>query len=151
FDYRRISAQGHREQPRAKAHRIATDWGCVALLCNPEKQIAVDFLNGWAERIRGEDDYGNVSQTQEEGPLVSDDGLLRIDWPTRVRKCDSLKSSAVRHRPSTRLRYVNCPAERGIPISGASPKLCSNSWRPGSKQSDANLPRLRTSPRFIDL
>jgi hypothetical protein len=72
------------EQPRAKAHRIATDWGCVALLCNPEKQIPVNLLRGWAERIGGEDDYGNVSQTQEEGPLVSDGGLLRIDWPRHV-------------------------------------------------------------------
>src|SRR5208337_3586118 len=72
------------EQPRAKAHRIATDWGCVALLCNPETQIPVNLLRGWAERIGGEDDYGNVSQTQEEGLLVSDDGLLRIDWPRLV-------------------------------------------------------------------
>jgi hypothetical protein len=72
------------EQPRAKVHRIASDWGCVALLCNPGKEIPVDILMGWAERIDGEDDYGNVSQMQEEGPLVSGDGLLRIDWPRLV-------------------------------------------------------------------
>lgn len=72
------------EQPRAKAHRIATDWGCVAVLSNPERQIPVKMLRGWAERVGGEDDYGNLSQTQEEGPLVSDAGLLRIDWPRLV-------------------------------------------------------------------
>lgn len=72
------------EQPRAKAHRIATDWGCVALLCNPERQIPINLLREWAERIGGEDNYGNISQTQEEGLLVSDEGLLRIDWPRLV-------------------------------------------------------------------
>jgi hypothetical protein len=71
------------EQPRAEAHQIATDWGCVALLCNPKRQIPPDLLTGWAERVK-EPDYGNVTQTQAEGVLVSDDGLLRIDWPQLV-------------------------------------------------------------------
>jgi hypothetical protein len=69
------------EQLRAKAHRIATDWGCVALLLNPKRQIPRDLLSGWAERVKGESDYGNVSQTQAEGELVSENGLLQIDWP----------------------------------------------------------------------
>jgi hypothetical protein len=72
------------EQPRAKAHRIATDWGCVALLFNPKRQIPRDLLNGWAERVKGESEYGNVSQTQAEGELVSENGLLQIDWPQLV-------------------------------------------------------------------
>lgn len=72
------------ERPRAPAHQIAVDWGCVAILCNPKRQIPVDLLKGWAERVAHEPDYGHVSQTQEEGPLVTPDGLLRIAWPTRV-------------------------------------------------------------------
>ena len=72
------------EQPDAKAHRIAASWGCVALLCNPKRQIAADLLKGWAERVVREPQYGKVSQTREEGPLVSVDGLLRLDWPVRV-------------------------------------------------------------------
>jgi hypothetical protein len=31
-----------------------------------------------------EPDYGNVSQTPEEGMLIGGDGLLRIDWPRLV-------------------------------------------------------------------
>ena len=72
------------EQPAAEAHRIAASWGCVALLCNPKRQIPPDMLTGWAERVDSESDYGNVSQTQAEGVLVSDDGLLHIDWPRLV-------------------------------------------------------------------
>jgi hypothetical protein len=73
------------EQPRAKAHRIAANWGCVVLQCDPERKIPDDLLRGWAERVARESDYGNVSHTQEEGILVSDDGLLRIDWPLLVK------------------------------------------------------------------
>jgi hypothetical protein len=72
------------EQPRARAHRIAANWGCVALLCNPKRTIPENLLRGWAKRVGREPDYGNVSQTREEGILVSDDGLLQINWPLLV-------------------------------------------------------------------
>ncbi len=72
------------EQPGACAGRIAAEWGCVALLCNPDRQIPDSLLTGWAERVGCEPDYGNVSQTREEGRLISDEGLLEIDWPHLV-------------------------------------------------------------------
>lgn len=56
----------------------------MALLCNPARNIPEDILTRWAEHVANEPGYGNVSQTQEEGRLVSDDGLLRIDWPRLV-------------------------------------------------------------------
>jgi hypothetical protein len=72
------------EHRKAKPCRIAEDWGCVTLLFNPERQIPKNILKGWAERVGREPDYGNVTQTHEEGHLVSADGLLRIDWPRLV-------------------------------------------------------------------
>jgi hypothetical protein len=72
------------EQPRAEAHRIAADWGCVALLGNPEREIPANLVGGWAERVDREPDYGRVSQTASEGVLVSEAGLLRIGWPRLV-------------------------------------------------------------------
>src|SRR6267142_2158195 len=69
------------EQPSADAGRIAVDWGCVALLRNPERKIPEDLLKGWADRVGREPDYGHVSQTQEEGVLVTKNGLLQIAWP----------------------------------------------------------------------
>lgn len=72
------------EQPAAAPGRIAVDWGCVTLLCNPERKIPKDILQGWANRVGREPDYGHVSQTEEEGILVSKDGLLQIVWPRLV-------------------------------------------------------------------
>lgn len=72
------------EQPGAVAGRIAANWGCAAILCNPERKIPEDILRGWAERVAREPDYGHVSQTQDEGELVSEDGLLQIGWPQVV-------------------------------------------------------------------
>lgn len=69
------------EQPSAKAHQIASSWGCVALLRNPARKIPGDLLRGWAEHVADKIGYGNVSQTKEEGTLVSLDGFLHIDWP----------------------------------------------------------------------
>ena len=72
------------EQPSADPGRIATDWGCVALLCNPDRKIPEDLLKAWAERVEREPNYGRVSQTQGEGRLIDKDGLLQIDWPRLV-------------------------------------------------------------------
>jgi hypothetical protein len=72
------------EYRNAKSGRIAVDWGCVAMLCNPARKIPEYILRGWAERVGREPDYGNVSQILQEGTLVSKDGLLRIDWPRLV-------------------------------------------------------------------
>ena len=72
------------EQPGACHGRIAAEWGCVALRCNPDREIPENFLSAWAERVSCEPNYGNVSQTKAEGRLISEDGLLRIDWPRLV-------------------------------------------------------------------
>ncbi len=72
------------EYLKAKQGRIAKDWGCVALRCNPERKIPENLLTGWADRVRREAGYGHVSQTPEEGVLVTKDGLLQIAWPRLV-------------------------------------------------------------------
>jgi hypothetical protein len=72
------------EYLKAKPGSIAEDWGCVALLCNPERKIPESLLKGWADRVGREAEYGHVPQTQEEGLLVSEDGLLQIAWPRLV-------------------------------------------------------------------
>ena len=69
------------EQPSVDPGRIAADWGCVALLCNPDRKVPEDLLKAWADRVEREPNYGRVSQTQEEGRLIGKDGLLQIAWP----------------------------------------------------------------------
>ena len=72
------------ELPTASAGRIAADWGCVAVLCNPERKIPEEVLRGWAMRVADEPQYGDVPQAAEEGSLVSETGLLQIAWPRLV-------------------------------------------------------------------
>lgn len=72
------------EQPGAAAGRIAADWGCVALLCNPGRNMPTEMLQAWSDRISLEQDYGNVTQTEEEGRLIDEHGQLMIDWPRVV-------------------------------------------------------------------
>ena len=72
------------EQPSAKAHCIAADWGCVALLCNPNRPISEEITTGWATHVRGQANYGKVTQTAAEGSLIDVDGRLAIEWPALV-------------------------------------------------------------------
>jgi hypothetical protein len=72
------------EYRKAKSGSIAEDWGCVALLCNPERKIPKNLLTRWADRVGREAGYGQVSQTQEEGDLITKHGLLQIAWPRFV-------------------------------------------------------------------
>ena len=46
------------EQPSAAAGRIASNWGCVALLSNPERKTAQDVVKAWGERVREEPNTG---------------------------------------------------------------------------------------------
>ena len=70
------------EQPDAEAHKIASTWGCVAVLRNPESEIPQNLLTEWANRVKLEPNYGRVTQNDAEGVLVGrKDGLLRIEWP----------------------------------------------------------------------
>ena len=57
------------EQPAANPNRIASGWGCVALRCNPKRQIPQDFLQGWAARVAREPGYERLTQALEGGLL----------------------------------------------------------------------------------
>jgi hypothetical protein len=71
------------ELPDAKPNRIGSSWGCVALLCNPERSVPLDMLNGWATRVAAEAEYGPISQTKEEGVLVDQgDGPVKMTAAT---------------------------------------------------------------------
>lgn len=72
------------EQPSAASGRIASKWGCVALLCNPGRKLPEDLLKAWAKRVGCEPDYGKVTQTVEEGRLIDESGQILIDWPKVV-------------------------------------------------------------------
>jgi hypothetical protein len=62
-------------------HQVSAPWGCVALLVRPSAQVPPNLLRSWAKRTSSESNYGSVPQTEGEGTLVGDDGILRIAWP----------------------------------------------------------------------
>lgn len=69
------------ERNAAPGECLSAAWGCVALLCNPDKPMAEQVLNGWRTRLSKERNYGNLPQPDGEGCLVSTDGILQIGWP----------------------------------------------------------------------
>jgi hypothetical protein len=119
-----IAEAGHlwkAEQPGADAGRISASWGCVALLCNPNRDIPQEFLAGWANRVSHEPDYGNVPQTEQEDCLVTSDGLLRIPWPCRVTDGGAVELDFL-------LATSNHPTLSGLPPSYPSVETIADAW-----------------------
>jgi hypothetical protein len=114
------------EQLDAPANRIAANWGCVALLCNPERKIPDTLLKEWARRVAREPGYGNVAQTPEEGRLISKQGLLQIDWPRLVES-----GTAVDH--DLLLVTANDPTFTGTPPSYPGVETIANAWNAAGK------------------
>ena len=53
---------------------ISSDWGCVALLCNPGSEIQQELLDGWARHV-------GFNYRADSGRRVDSRGILQIDWP----------------------------------------------------------------------
>ena len=76
------AAEGNRAKP---GDRISADWGCVALLENPERRMPKDLRDEWTGRVSGEPCYGRMFNTPvgEEAP-ASQLGNLTIPWPATL-------------------------------------------------------------------
>jgi len=107
--------------------RIAANWGCVALLCNPERQISPEFVEAWARRVKDEQGYGNVRQTADEGQLISEDGLLQIDWPRCVKGGGAIDLDLL-------LVTANDPTLTGTPLSYPSVATIVGAWNSGAQE-----------------
>jgi hypothetical protein len=63
--------------PERRVSPSAGDWGCVALLGNPNREIPRQLLDEWANRVAKEAHY-NANKRR----LVDPQGMLQIDWPS---------------------------------------------------------------------
>lgn len=106
--------------------RIAASWGCVALLCNPEGKIPADLLKKWAMRAR-ELGCGKVSQAPDERRLISDDGLLQIDWPHRAEGGAAVELDVL-------LVTANDPTLTGSPPTYPSVETIANAWNAAERK-----------------
>jgi len=70
------------ERNKRRNNRISADWGCIALLENPERQMPQGLQDEWTKRISREPCYGRMFNTPigEEAP-ASPLGRLSIPWP----------------------------------------------------------------------
>jgi hypothetical protein len=101
--------------------RIASSWGCVALLCNPERRIPPEFVEAWGHRVRDEQHYGNVRQMADEGRLISGGGLLQIDWPLCAKGGRRVDLDLL-------LVTANDPTLSGIPLAYPSAATIADAW-----------------------
>jgi hypothetical protein len=107
--------------------RIAAGWGCVALMCNPERKIPADILHEWARRVEREPGYGKVSQTPEESRLIDREGLLQMDWPARINEAAALDLDLL-------LVTANDPTLTGTPPSYPSVETIANAWNDAERK-----------------
>ena len=59
-----------------KSISAETEWGCVALLRNPQSNVPQELLDGWTKRVLKEQHYNANDRRRVDGR-----GMLLIDWP----------------------------------------------------------------------
>lgn len=91
----------------------SADWGCVALLANPEAGDTQQVLGQWAKRValekdqRGRPTYDSTSYMVKGISAICHRGLLQIPWPvsadnnTALDSCDLLVATATRPTPDS--------------------------------------------------
>lgn len=109
------------EQPNAAAHRIASDWGCVALLPNPDRKIPAEIVRAWGERVGREPGYGQITQAKEEGALITPAGLLQISWPRVAPGGEPLQADLL-------LATANDPTLAGTPGGYPTAEMVAGAW-----------------------
>ncbi len=63
--------------------RLSADWGCVALLVNPnltKSDQLCTLLDGWNERVSRERCYGQLNSAVCEDVVVDESGHMKIPW-----------------------------------------------------------------------
>ncbi len=94
---------------------------------HPERKIPADILQGWAKRVANERGYGSVSQLSDEGPLISNEGLLQIEWPRRIADGAAVDLDLL-------LVTANDPTLTGNPLSYPSVTTVVNAWNDASQE-----------------
>jgi len=72
------------ETLKARSDTVSSDWGCVALLCNPTSRIPADLEEVWSKHVSGRQGYKDFAHARGETPSVSENGYLQIPWPMDV-------------------------------------------------------------------
>jgi hypothetical protein len=104
------------------SRRISENWGRVALLPHPDRDIPKTILRGWAARVAQEATYTDVPQASGEGSLVSRSGILQIGWPRLV---DSDEPAPL----DLLLATANHPTFVGQPPEYPDPTRIASRWR----------------------
>jgi hypothetical protein len=105
---------------------IAADWGCVAMLCNPERDIPAGLVEDWAKRVDAIPGYGNISHALGEGTPVSEQGLLQIPWPTLSETNDNVPLDLL-------MVTANHPTLEGEPKAYPTPVMIADAWNADKK------------------
>jgi len=100
---------------------IASDWGCVALLCNPASKVPAAFTDAWAARVRAVSGYGGIPHVPGEETPVSAAGLLKVPWPVVAGTNGSVPLDLL-------IATANHPTLAGDPKSYPSPKMIADAW-----------------------
>lgn len=100
---------------------IASDWGCVALLCNPASKVSAEFTDAWAARVRAISGYGRIPHSPGEATPVTAKGLLQMPWPVIAGTTDRVPLDLL-------IATANHPSLAGEPKSYPAPKTIADAW-----------------------
>jgi hypothetical protein len=126
-----------RSAPRPNG-RISARWGAVALLARAGAAIPQDLLGSWANRVIRDCDYGVLQHTTDDGPAVSERGLIPIPWPSLADGCGPLPFDLL-------LATVTNPTLEGHPPAFPSPVTIADAW---NRDAEGNVEYFWSNRRY---
>ncbi len=100
----------------------ASDWGCVALVCNGSRAIPEEISSAWTSRVRRQPCYGCMPHTASERSAVSRQGFLEIEWPVVAATGAPVPLDLL-------IATANKPTLSGEPLSYPTPQAIAAAWR----------------------
>ena len=70
-------------------------WGSIGLLRNPRTVFSSDFFSKWSHITSSSNEYGKISHTKSETPIISKDGILKTRWPNTLSQSKGLSFDIV--------------------------------------------------------
>ncbi len=87
----RLEAEKLWQAERGLQNRIFGSWGAVGLLINPATGFPDDLLDGWKEYYDRYIHISDFSIVENESPVISQNGLLSIEWIKDNNDCHSVE------------------------------------------------------------
>ncbi len=110
-------------------NKFWASWGAIGLLCNPRTSFPANYFSKWTNITTNSDNYGNISHTKSETPVLNKCGFLILPWPIIIKQGKPLALDIILATATNPTLDIN---------TGAYPKasVIAEAWKKDNQRND---------------